>query len=239
VAVAGVGLGGLVGTGPVRAVILLAVATFTGLAATRGAVLAARAAGEAAGRRAEQARTLRLLHDTVLQTLEAMAMGSELDRTAPAAAVTELRRAAMGQAAALRHAMAQLTGGNGPDLGAELAGLVERFGGQGLRVELVVAERLPEPAPTRRAALCGAACAALGNVVKHAGVTGAVVRVEADRGGLRLVVRDTGVGFDVAGTAQGFGTSQSVHARLREVGGRAVVTSARGFGTRVELWVPR
>jgi hypothetical protein len=131
------------------------------------------------------------------------------------------------------------TGAVERSLAAALGEVADEFGRMGLRTEVVAAGDLPEVSPVRRAAVRDAARAALGNVVKHAGVGRAVLRVDSADGGLLLVVRDHGVGFDPSRTAPGFGLGQSIIARLREVGGRASVTSSPGGGTRVLLWVPR
>ena len=87
-------------------------------------------------------------------------------------------------------------------------------------------------------ALLAAAREALVNVAKHAGVDHAVVRLRAAGHGVELVVRDDGKGFEMATTAAGFGTEESIRARLVEAGGRATISSEPGLGTRVALWGP-
>nr|MDT0661548.1 hypothetical protein [Micromonospora sp. DSM 115978] len=189
---------------------------------------------------AERARILRTLHDTVLQDLEVMARDSDLDRISPAEAVAQLRGTARSQAVKLRRAMAELLDGDrSGTLAAGLTDVVAEYAGAGLRAELVLSEDLPELTAARREAVCAAVRAALGNVVKHAGVARAVVRADRAGRGLELVVRDNGVGFDSAVRLPGFGVRQSIVARLRQVGGTATVESSPGMGTRVRLWVPR
>jgi signal transduction histidine kinase len=151
----------------------------------------------------------------------------------------ELRAAAGAEADRLRRALGDLAGGRPRPLADTLAEVAGEFGRLGLRTEVLAAGDLPELSPRRAAAVRDAARAALGNVVKHAGVGRAVLRADSVDGGLRLVVRDHGVGFDPSRTLPGFGLGQSVVARLGEVGGRAGVTSSPGAGTRVLLWVPR
>jgi signal transduction histidine kinase len=57
---------------------------------------------------------------------------------------------------------------------------------------------------------------------------------------VRAVVTDAGVGFETAAiAAERLGLSESVVARLGEIGGHARVFSTPGAGTTVMLEVPR
>jgi PAS domain S-box-containing protein len=112
----------------------------------------------------------------------------------------------------------------------------------GLLVD-VDAEDLHNVTPENiRAMLFQAARELLFNVVKHAGVNRATVRLRRLAGDeLELVVTDQGAGFDPekVGRAEegGFGLF-SIQERLEMVGGRMDVQSAPGQGTRVTLRVP-
>jgi signal transduction histidine kinase len=79
------------------------------------------------------------------------------------------------------------------------------------------------------------------NVAKHAGVRDATVSArDAGSGGVEVIVRDRGIGFDPAqvGSAS-MGLRNSVIRRLEDVGGSAEVISAPGEGTTVVLtWKP-
>jgi len=86
--------------------------------------------------------------------------------------------------------------------------------------------------------LCQATREALANVLKHANVSGAVVRAADVDGGVRLTIRDRGVGFDTLNFEGGFGITGSIRARLAEVDGKTEIWSEAGRGTRVELWCP-
>jgi signal transduction histidine kinase len=185
----------------------------------------ARLAAEAATNREH-----RSLHDSALQTLEAIASGAV---TEPAV----VRRHAEREASALRRA---LSGGLAtPDgLVARLARLAEEFADRGLRVQLVADDLESEPPGGAVEALCEATREALANVVKHAGVEGTVVRVTDENRIWRVTVRDKGRGFDLENVRRGFGLDQSIGRRLVEVGGDSRVTSTPGSGTKVELWVP-
>jgi signal transduction histidine kinase len=175
-------------------------------------------------------REHRLLHDSAVQTLEAIAAGYELDPE-------HVRHQARKEAAALRRAIA----GEAPKSSGLIAGLdalAAEFFERGLRVELVVSEIDEEPDPPVADALCHACKEALTNIVKHAGVSSTVVRAAPIDGGIRVTIRDQGVGFDSSLESKGFGLKNSIGRRLEEIGGRAEVTSTPGRGTKVELWGP-
>ena len=188
------------------------------------------------GRRRERVESHRLIHDTVLQALEAMALARPSDSVAPQARLTELRATARAQAAVLRHGLERTSGDR---LGADLAAVVADLARDGLCVELLLAgidDTLPA---ARRAAVSGATREALRNTLKHGDTTRAVLRVEERGLGIAVVARDHGRGFDQAECTQGFGIRESIIARMAAVGGHAEVASAPGQGTRVTMWVPR
>jgi signal transduction histidine kinase len=198
--------------------------------------------GVRSGIRSERARMLRFLHDTTLQSLEAMARQSTSDNPDPVVVVAQLREVARAEALRLRSQLGELTGWASPgatSLATALSDVVAEVVARGLRVALVVSD-LAGVAPTRdrRAALCGATGAALSNVWRHAQVSRATVRVEPAAGGVRVVVRDHGRGIGTDPARFGFGIRESILARLAEVGGWATVEPAAGTGTRVTLWVP-
>ncbi len=83
-------------------------------------------------------------------------------------------------------------------------------------------------------ALFDAAHEALRNVVRHAGVDTATVRVSGGPADVTIEVIDDGVGFDLA-AARGFGLDVSVRSRVAEVGGTTEIVSAVGEGTTVRL----
>jgi signal transduction histidine kinase len=197
---------------------------------------AAVAEGLRAGREAERARLLRETHDTVLQTLEAIALRSGGDAP-PAERLQEIRATALQQAASLRAVLREDTARQG-GLVAGLRSLTEEFLTRGFHTELVTGELADDPPPAVTAALVGATREALTNVAKHAGTGRAVVRAVSRPEGVEVTVRDHGGGFDPGAERAGFGVDRSIVARMREVGGRAELWSAPGRGTRVTLWVP-
>ena len=87
--------------------------------------------------------------------------------------------------------------------------------------------------------------AALDNVERHAGPgASAWVLVEDEDDAVTVTVRDDGAGMPAgrleAAEREGrLGVAASIRARVEDVGGTAVVVSAPGQGTEVELRVPR
>lgn len=78
---------------------------------------------------------------------------------------------------------------------------------------------------------------ALANAVKHARARSLEVRVEATDGGLRVEVSDDGVGGASAGAGGGSGL-RGLADRVDVVGGRLVVDSPPGGGTRIVAELP-
>jgi signal transduction histidine kinase len=190
--------------------------------------------------RTERARTRRLVHDTVLQTLDALAITPPAGEPDPQRQLAEIRETLGGEASALRSRIMEpppATTSRG--FVAELGDLVTEMAGHGLRTQLVAADFDDHVlSEARRTALRDAVREALRNAAKHAGTNQIVLRVEGRDGGISAVVRDHGVGFDPAVQQPGFGIRESITARLAEVGGRSSIDSSPGAGTRVTLWVP-
>ena len=193
------------------------------------------------GRETERARSRRFLHDTVLQTLEAMAMPAPGDRDNAEERLAELRGFARAQAIELRRDLDRTAEGTGSaTLGEDLTGLATEMARAGLRARLVVADFDDSTlSDVRRLAVRDAVREALRNTMKHSGATEVVLRVEERDGGIAVIARDYGTGFDQNDRPAGFGIGESIVGRLAEVGGRAKVESTPGRGTRVTLWVPR
>jgi signal transduction histidine kinase len=97
------------------------------------------------------------------------------------------------------------------------------------------------PGLGKEAALClfRVAQEALHNVARHAGARAASVTLRQADGGLHLVVRDDGVGFDPAGPGAGgrLGLA-SMRERVRLMSGTLEIESAPGRGAAVVAWVP-
>jgi len=203
------------------------------------ALRAARAA--AAGAREDERRRLRRdLHDGVGPLLATQLLILDTHRVTgrPELLVhlEEQARAAVGEVRRVAHDLrpAVLDAGGLP---AGLAAEAERVGAAGLPVELVVDLGDAEPTAAAEVALLRIAQEALTNVVKHAGATGARVRLTADEHDLELVVEDDGRGR--AGATDGIGTS-SMRERAVEIGGDVHIGAPPdGHGTVVRVRVPR
>ncbi|TNC27257.1 sensor histidine kinase [Amycolatopsis alkalitolerans] len=193
------------------------------------------------GRLAERARQHRALHDSVLQTLELLALPRQGE---PERQLEEVRRIARAQAIEVRQLIETAQRESDEEaarpLGEKLTALAAEMAREGLRAQLVMAELDEETlSEVRQLAIRDAAREAMRNTLKHAGTDQVVVRVDEEDGGITVVIRDHGKGFDESNRPAGFGISESITARLAEAGGRATVESSPGSGTRVTLWMPR
>ncbi|MGL5817477.1 MAG: sensor histidine kinase [Phycicoccus sp.] len=189
------------------------------------------------GREAERARGRRLMHDTALQSLEAIALLASNPAIDDRAGRKLVERAARGEIRAVRKILAGAdTGG----LQAEVAGVVAEARARGLQVELTACTDDGKPVETVALdALCGALREALSNVNRHASARRAVVRVDVTDSFLSAEIEDDGVGFDPDTVSLGFGIPESIEARTRAAGGTARVRSRVGQGTTVSIKVPR
>lgn len=193
------------------------------------------------GRLAERARQHRMLHDTVLQTLETLSLpgGGSTEQQ-----LAEVRRTARAQAVDLRNLLEKASRESAEEaarpLGEKLTALAAEMAREGLRAQVVIAELDEDTlSEVRQLAIRDAAREAMRNTLKHGGTDQVVVRVDERDGGIAVTIRDHGTGFDEAQRPAGFGISESITARLAEAGGRARVESRPGNGTRVTLWMPR
>ncbi|GAB2745566.1 sensor histidine kinase [Amycolatopsis magusensis] len=178
----------------------------------------------AAARRADEREHLATMHDTAAATLLAIGTGMVTGREPWLADRAARDLDVLAGRAELPEGQVDL---------AELLDEVARH--SPVDAEIRVTE--PICLPTRPAvALCRAAGEALENVARHAGVASAVVTLCRTGDSVRLEVTDTGRGFDPAAVpAQRHGLSRSIVDRVARIGGTAVVRSAPGSGTTVEL----
>lgn len=169
-----------------------------------------------------------LLHDTALNTLDAIALIA-------APGVDDQRHRCAEDARRLDEAT---RGPLAPTSAGQVADrLRSRARALGLRLRVDLPERSAPtdlPAPVGEA-VSGALEEALLNVHKHAGAGEATVQLLAGPDGLVARVSDAGAGFDAEHTSAGFGLSTSVLERMRAVGGTATVRSRPGEGTQVEV----
>jgi len=196
-------------------------------------------------RGAERREHERVLHDTVLNTLTALArLGSgPADGVAgqcghDVALVEDMLGTAGGPAGAARQPL------DGLRLG--LDAVASEMRGRGLVVHVGplpggdAGPALPAPVST---ALAQAVREALANVLSHAGTGEAWVDIAAAEpgppGGFRVTVRDDGAGFDPDQVDPSrLGLRRSIIERIADCGGRAEVRSAPGQGTVVSLSWP-
>ncbi len=180
----------------------------------------------------ERAAVAARLHDSVLQTF---AVIQRLDDASP-----RVQGLARTQERELR---AWLYGGEQPDGPATLASALRHATEEvelmsGVAVDLV--QPADAPIDDDVLALVQAAREAMMNAARHAGVkeVSVLARVTADS--LTIYVRDRGVGFDASSVGDDRrGVRDSIVGRMQRHGGSAVVTSAAGEGTEVELQLPR
>lgn len=171
----------------------------------------------------------RALHDTVINTLAAIATGGR--------AVTDTervrRRCAQDVASILSLS---------PVVGPENEGIEQVGSGLSLSVEWTgVASStrknwiagLPSE---RRSALKGVIKELLLNVEKHAGTEHVTIDVQAADGAIELTVIDRGTGFVTC--PKGRGLTESVYRRANEVGIDVQISSVPGHGTRATVICP-
>jgi signal transduction histidine kinase len=185
----------------------------------------------------------RLLHDTVLNTLTALARADPGDT---AGVVSRCRRDVALIEAALNDAddADGATGYSRGDMVGRVRAVAAEMRVRGLAVHVAIdgspvpagpvpAGPVPAiPAPVA-AAISNAVREALSNVVAHAGTGEAWVEVSLPAPGrLQVTVRDRGAGFDPADIDRTrLGLRRSIAERMADCGGQASIWSAPGRGT--------
>jgi signal transduction histidine kinase/phage shock protein PspC (stress-responsive transcriptional regulator) len=222
----------------VRTAVLALIVVVAGVALVFGPWLG-RLSAELVGERRERIRSderaamAAHLHDSVLQTLALV----QRHATEP----NEVVRLARKQERELR---AWLLEGKRADAPATtFAAAITAYAAQleddnGVAVEVVNVRDCPLDERLHETAL--AAREAIVNAQRHARVDRVAVYTEVEPHEVRVYVRDRGVGFDRDAVPPGRGgLSESIEGRMRRLGGRAIVRSAPGKGTEVELVMPR
>jgi signal transduction histidine kinase len=213
------------------------------------------AAAYAAGEQyAELARNIerreheRLLHDTVLNTLTALARAGTED---PAVVVSRCRQdvALIEDALGDQGDQAADAGRASGDLAGEVQAVAADLRARGLTVHVDSdGAGVSAAVPARvTAAIANATREALSNVAEHAGTGEAWVQVRLTAAAddadvpcrLEVTVRDRGAGFDLDRVDPArLGLSRSIAERTAEYGGQAAVWSAPGQGTVVRMRWP-
>jgi signal transduction histidine kinase len=203
---------------------------------------AERQASETEARRRQGAR---LLHDTVLATLTLLAhsgrgVSEEAMREQAAQDSALLRQLRLGYtptpAASGDYKLQPVEEST---LGNTLRSVKQRFERLGLEVNWHGSGQVLLPGDILDAFLLALA-ECLENVRRHAQVNEAHVTITDDDTTVRAMVTDAGVGFTLDSIkSERLGFTESVVARLRDVGGNARLFSSPGSGTTVVLEVPK
>lgn len=190
---------------------------------------------QARARAEDRADMAARVHDSVLQTLALIQRSADQPQR-----VVQLARA---QERELRSWLfdGDLPGAVGEDVASLVAG-ARRIGQEvedahGVPVDVITVgdQQLDE----RLRALLAAAREATVNAAKWSGAPMISLFAEAEPGSVSIFVRDRGRGFDPGGVAPDRkGLSESVRGRMLRHGGTALVRSAPGEGTEVELRMP-
>lgn len=178
----------------------------------------------------ERAELAARIHDSVLQTLAIIQHRS----TEP----KEVVRLARHQERELRSWLMGSPQLRADSLHAALlatAGEIESDHGVRMEVSTVGDRPLDQAAE----ALVMASREAMVNAARHSGVDRVFILAETDAAGARVVVKDRGVGFDLASVpADRRGISESIVGRLERAGGKASVRATAGDGVEVDMWIP-
>lgn len=109
--------------------------------------------------------------------------------------------------------------------------------GAGRTIEFLPQVQDARFAPAVESALFRICQEALTNAVRHSQARHIEIELVQHDGQVALVIRDTGVGFDLRRPAKGFGL-QGIRERARLMGGCATIESAPGKGTTIQVELP-
>src|SRR5215469_11277236 len=195
----------------------------------------------------ERSRLARELHDDVSQRLALLAINAgREERALPKGGGSEAMRAIREDLVRLSEDVHTLSHQLHPSILEDL-GLSEalksectrlsKLGSPQVRLET---DRVPESLPQDTAfCLFRIAQEALRNVARHAHASQASVSLHRLNGGVQLIVKDDGMGFDATHADNG---PHLGHASMRQraelLGGKLLVDTFPGCGTTVSAWVP-
>ena len=194
----------------------------------------------------ERARIARELHDDINQRLALVTVGIEQARREVSPEVDqkliELKQQVIGIAADIQTMAHDLHSSSLEYLGfvPAVRKLAEELGKrQGMQIE-VKTDSVSGALPAE-ISLClfRIIQEGLHNAAKHSGAKRVVVRLLKASNQIRLVLSDSGRGFDIAAPAsrQGLGLA-SMRERIRLVNGKIAIQSERSIGTCIQAWVP-
>ncbi|MGZ5445316.1 MAG: GAF domain-containing protein [Thermoanaerobaculia bacterium] len=201
------------------------------------AIERARLAEESAthARADERTRLAREIHDTIAQSLTAIALRIEAGESDEALRVTratleEARRSVMNLRA---EPLA------GKPLAQALALLVREFTSRsGIRVSLEASAECALPV-AGEAELYRIAQQALANVEQHARAKNVTVSLRCTKGAATMTIEDDGLGFDPRRVREDRHGLRGMRERARLAGGTLRIASRAGAGTSVVVRVPR
>lgn len=182
----------------------------------------------------ERARISAHIHDSVLQTLTLIQQhGEDPART---------RQLARRQERELRNWLYGTSTNTptglrlGPALEFAASSIEDRFD---VSIAVVAVGDTDDLEPADLDALIAASKEAMANAAKHSGSNRVDVYAERRDSVIEVFIRDTGVGFDVNEISEDrHGVADSIVARMKRAGGRAIIHSSAGNGTEVELSMP-
>jgi signal transduction histidine kinase len=189
---------------------------------------------QARARSQEREELAARIHDSVLHTLTMIQRGSDDPRL--------VQRLARSQERELR-AWLYLPGASSAEAADLLSAQLDKVAGEiedtyGVPIDVVRVGDL-ELGDRTRAAL-NAAREAMLNAAKYSGAPQISVYAEAESNRLSIFVRDRGCGFDLDGIPKHrLGVRQSILGRMDRIGGQAMIKTAPGEGTEVEIQLSR
>ena len=199
-----------------------------------------------AGVAAERERLAGEIHDTLAQGFTsivalAQAVDAELatDGAAAARHLSLIEATARENLAEARTMVTHLTPAalEGVTLTAAIRRQCRAFTAEtGIAVDLDIAEELSSAGMATDVTLLRVAQEALTNIRRHAGADRVRVELTSDAAATRLSLSDNGIGLGEQ-HVDGYGL-RGIRTRVAEAGGRAVVTSQSGGGTKVTVEVP-
>jgi signal transduction histidine kinase len=132
--------------------------------------------------------------------------------------------------------------------GKSLGALVERMSDYGNKVfensnvEFILTQTIPDRAyslsPLHIFNIYLIYKEAITNVIKHARARKIDVRIDFDHEGMKMDIRDDGIGFDLTAVSCDCHGIKNIQTRAEEIGGMLAIESAPGQGAQVNLSIP-
>ncbi len=104
-----------------------------------------------------------------------------------------------------------------------------------VKIDRATASRLSQE---QELALLHIAREGIGNIVRHARARSGVIHLYTHKNTVRLALKDDGVGFKIIKSGSAGGGLADMAAHARKLGGRLIVSSSPGRGTRITAEIP-